>query len=304
MAKIALAAARDLEKPGNSILQPALARRVLASGNGCSVSDVICRAGPRDHPSEEQHSNFCIAVVVNGSFQYRSGRGRELMTPGSLLLGNAGQYFECAHEHGVGDRCISFAYEPQRLENLAVQASLPIRKPSFSALRLPPIREMSGVIARTRALLAEADRSPRTGEQTTIWHEIATDLAVRALELTNGSNSNHRSSPASEGRVTRIVRLIDSRPAAKHDLASLAQEARLSPYHFLRVFQRLTGLTPHQYVLRARLCHAAAKLLLEPARVLDIALDCGFQDISNFNHSFRAEFGLSPRLFRARARRS
>jgi AraC family transcriptional regulator len=304
LAKIALAAERDLEKLGHSTWQPALATRVLASGNGCNVRDVICRAGPCDRPFEEQHSNFCIAVVVNGSFQYRSGAGCELMFPGSLLLGNAGQYFECGHEHGVGDRCISFAYEPQHLESLAVQAELPIRKPSFSALRLPPMREMSGLIARARALLAQADRSPRAGEQPTIWHEIGAELAVRALELTTGRNSNHRSLPAAEGRVTRVVRLIDSRPAAKHDLASLAQEARLSPYHFLRVFQRLTGLTPHQYVLRARLRHAAARLLLEPVRVLEIALDCGFQDVSNFNHSFRAEFGLCPRSFRARARRN
>jgi AraC-like DNA-binding protein len=36
--------------------------------------------------------------------------------------------------------------------------------------------------------------------------------------------------------------------------------------------------------------------------VLDVALDCGFQDVSNFNHSFRAEFGTSPSSFRARAR--
>lgn len=129
-----------------------------------------------------------------------------------------------------------------------------------------------------------------------------TELAARVLELTSGRISNHGSLPAAEGRVARIVRLIDNHPANKHDLASLAQEVRLSPYHFLRVFQRLTGLTPHQYVLRARLHHAATRLLLEPVRVLDIALDSGFQDVSNFNHSFRAEFGLSPRSFRARAR--
>src|SRR2546430_5544229 len=44
--------------------------------------------------------------------QYRAslngpGLAEELMTPGSLLLGNAGQCFECGHEHGLGDRCLS-----------------------------------------------------------------------------------------------------------------------------------------------------------------------------------------------------
>jgi AraC family transcriptional regulator len=133
---------RNRTDSGSSAALPSLARRVLASGDGWNVTDVICRAGPQDQPFEEQHSNFCIAVVVKGSFQYRSSAGRELMAPDSLLLGNAGQYFECGHKHGVGDRCISFAYEPQQLENLAVQASLRIRSACFSVLCVPPIREM------------------------------------------------------------------------------------------------------------------------------------------------------------------
>ena len=81
-------------------------------------------------------------------------------------------------------------------------------------------------------------------------------------------------------------------------LGSLAREAGLSPYHFLRTFQRLTGVTPHQYVLRARLREAAMRLAVEHARVIDIALDCGFGDVSNFNRAFRAEFGVSPRVYR------
>jgi AraC family transcriptional regulator len=85
--------------------------------------------------------------------------------------------------------------------------------------------------------------------------------------------------------------MIESRPDAQHGLTALAREARLNRYHFLRIFQQLTGLTPHQYVLRAR-------LVLEPAWVLDIALDSGFGDVSNFNHAFRAEFGVTPRAYR------
>jgi AraC family transcriptional regulator len=82
------------------------------------------------------------------------------------------------------------------------------------------------------------------------------------------------------------------------DLVSLAREAKLSRYHFLRVFRELTGLTPHQYVLRARLRRAATQLISERMRVLDVALDCGFRDVSNFNHAFRREFGVSPKAYR------
>jgi AraC-like DNA-binding protein len=97
--------------------------------------------------------------------------------------------------------------------------------------------------------------------------------------------------------------MIDSHAEVDHALGTLAREAKLSRYHFLRVFQQFTGLTPHQYVIRARLRRAAMRLVSEPSRVLDVALDSGFGDVSNFNHAFRREFGVSPKAYRNCARR-
>jgi len=51
-----------------------------------------------------------IAIVLAGSFQYGSDRGHGLMTSGSLMLGNQGDCFVCGHQHGEGDRCVSFWY--------------------------------------------------------------------------------------------------------------------------------------------------------------------------------------------------
>ena len=282
---------------------PNLSKRPLAHGDGWSVADVICSAGPGVRPSEEQHSTVSIAVVRSGSFQYQSSTGRELMIPGSLLLGNAGQYFQCGHEHGVGDQCIAFAYTRQFIEELAAEAGVQTRTKLFSSLRIPPVRELSNIVARASAGLPQSNASRMNDEQARSWEEMAVELAILALELSSQS-SRVANSPAAEWRVTKAVRMIESRQPAEHDLLSLAQQARLSRYHFLRIFRQLTGLTPHQYVVRSRLRHAATRLLTEPTRVLDIALDSGFGDVSNFNHAFRAEFGMNPRLFRARPRDS
>ncbi len=84
------------------------------------------------------------------------------------------------------------------------------------------------------------------------------------------------------------------------NLRQLAREAHLSPYHFLRTFQRVAGVTPHQYVQRVRLREAALRVLApqpQRAKILDVAFDCGFEDVSNFNRAFRAEFGVSPRKY-------
>lgn len=296
-----------------------LARRLLACGRGWSVSDVLCTAGPKDRPFEEQHSGPGLAIVASGTFQYRSTAGTELMTPGSLLLGNSGQYFECGHEHAVADRCISFSYEPEYFESLAEEAGV---RTHFPSLRVPRAREFSGVLARAytgivksivtplsqkqRGVTAQPEKvagNSRAGSSpdTEMWEEIGIELAVRALQFESGHESHRNTAPAAEARVTRIVRMIENRPNARHDLIELAREAKLSRYHFIRIFQQFTSLTPHQYVVRARLLHAATRLLLEPARVLDVALDSGFGDVSNFNHAFLAEFGVSPRSYRRAA---
>ena len=98
--------------------------------------------------------------------------------------------------------------------------------------------------------------------------------------------------------MTRVVRLLDRQAQDEHTLIGLAGIARLSPYHFLRTFQSLTGTTPHQYLLRLRLRRAALRLRTEKARIVDIALESGFNDVTNFNRTFRAEFGVNPRAYR------
>ena len=305
MGKIAVNLRRELSE--TLLRRPSThpTRKFLARGEGWSMADVICQAGPRDRSFEEQHATVSIGVVLRGSFQYRTSAGRELMLPGSLLLGNAGQYFECSHEHAVGDRCLAVAYDEHYFASLTAEARMHTRTAPFKLLRLPPLRELSSLTSRACAQLrqgeaqaARADDEDAGSCAPETWEEIVLELAWRAVELGNGGNSNRASSLAAEARVTRVIRMVEAGGGSRHNLASLAEEAKLSRYHFLRVFQDLTGLTPHQYLLRTRLRSAATRLLLRRTPILEIALDCGFGDVSNFNHAFRAEFGVKPSDYR------
>ena len=66
-------------------------------------------------------------------------------------------------------------------------------------------------------------------------------------------------------------------------LEALSAKASLSPAHFQRTFQKLVGETPKNYVARLRLERAAFRLLIHDATLLDIALDCGFQNHETFH---------------------
>ena len=280
--------------------------RIIARGDDWAVADVVCTCGPHDHPYEERHNRYVIAIVLAGSFQYRSSVGRGLMTPGSLMLGNYGDCFECGHQHGEGDRCVSFWYAPDYFERLAADAGARRSDTRFKAPSLPPLRALSPLTVRAgvgagAGVSLSADARGIAGVAGVLWEELAIGLAAQTVKLASGvlHSANANGLPLNaEARVTRAVRAIDRHPDAPLTLGQLARNAGLSPYHFLRTFKSLTVITPHQYVLRARLRNAAWRLATETDKVLDVALDSGFNDVSNFNHAFRAEFGLSPRTFR------
>jgi AraC family transcriptional regulator len=280
----ALSRRREDGEPGRTL------PRVIARGRGWTVADVVCTCGPSDRPYEERHAGYTIAVVLAGSFQYRSATGHALMTPGSLMLGNQGQCFECGHEHGEGDRCVSFWYAPWRFERLAADAGVrgPVRLP---VPRLPSLRSLAPLVARAGLGVAGTADIP--------WEELAATLAAQTIRLAAGAPPDSGGLPRNaEARVSRAVRTIADDRHEQLTLETLADAAGLSPYHFLRTFERLTGVTPHQYVLRARLRKAAMWLAGGSERITDVAFDCGFGDVSNFNRAFRREFGMSPRAFR------
>ena len=97
--------------------------RTLAAGDGWSMREVVCRAGPSDRPFEERHDGFSVSAVIEGSFTYRSDAGHGLLYPGALLLGNNGWCFECGHAHGIGDRCISLNIHEEQFGEIAAAAA-------------------------------------------------------------------------------------------------------------------------------------------------------------------------------------
>src|SRR5262245_33304773 len=208
--------------------------RIIARGDGWTVADVLCTSGPQDRPFEEQHERYAVAIVLSGSFQYRSSFGAGLMTPGSLMLGNPGSCFECGHEHGEGDRCVSIWYAPDYFDRLTADAGARGGIVGFRAARLPPLRSLSSLVACATAGAVDGTHVS--------WAELTMRLAIRAVELTSGTIADSSRVPVgAEARVTRTIRTIERCMDAGLTLERLARRAGLSPYHFLRTFERLTG---------------------------------------------------------------
>src|SRR5216684_2055659 len=103
-------------------------------------------------------------------------------------------------------------------------------------------------------------------------------------------------------RAVEAAFWIDAHSHESIGLDAIARETGLSMFYFLPVFNRVFGITPHQYLLRSRL-RRAVRLLTEDTRAItSVAFDVGFNDLSNFVRTFHRAAGISPERFRRATR--
>jgi AraC family transcriptional regulator len=245
-----------------------LLRRVpLAQGEGWSVHDCVCTAGPRDRRFEERHERMALALVLAGTFQYRTPAGQAVMYPGSYLLGNPDECFECGHTHSVGDRCVAIHASREMFEEVAASVAGSSRY-RFEHPMLPARAELTAVATSLQVLQA---RLPSPGR-------------VAAADIR---------------RLSAALHHIETNSALPLRLGHLAAIATMSKYHFLRTFRRVTGSTPHRYLLATRLRRAAAAIAQSRQPISAIALDEGFNDLSSFNRYFRRMMHATPNQYRS-----
>lgn len=264
--------------------------RTLAQGPDWAVWEVNCTLGPRDRPFEERHVYTSIAAVLDGTFQYRSAHGTALLYPGAFLLGNAGACFECGHEHGAGDRCVSFGFAPSLFEEIAASAG-GTSKLHFQSAMLPALPTMMRSLVDIEASLIKTDALA--------MEDFTIGLAERVVSIISSFKPNPTAPSArDQRRISDAVRFIEEHSSDSLDLSRLAAVSHMSKYHFLRTFRRMIGSTPHQYLLDMRVRRSAVRIRAGDESMTRIAVDAGFNDISTFHQRFRKVLGVTPRMLR------
>lgn len=100
-------------------------------------------------------------------------------------------------------------------------------------------------------------------------------------------------------RINRVMDYVSNNLDKMIDLSVMADIASFSPYHFHRIFTFITGETPNNFVSRIRIEKAASLLWDRPKEsISEIALQCGFINISSFSRTFKSYFGLNAKEFR------
>lgn len=261
----------------------------LIERKSISVSDFRCTAGPGDKPFAEEHRCHSISYVRKGSFGLHCrGRFNELVA-GSMLIGHPGDEYTCTHEHVCGDECLSFFLGDELVESVGGSKAI------WQIGAAPPLPEL--------VVLGGLAQAAADGNSDIGLDEIGQLLANRFVEVVSGKPRKAGPDAARDRRrAVETALWIDAHSHRAITLEDAAGQAGISPFHFLRLFSEVLGVTPHQYLVRSRLRHAARRLADDDSPVTDIAYDVGFADLSNFVRTFRRAAGTSPLKFRQASR--
>jgi len=153
-----------------------------------------------------------------------------------------------------------------------------------------PERDLLGALLRS--LAAAQDRGADD-----LYAQTAAEFLAAHLVTATGRPAGRAS--GGDASVWRAVAVMRDRLAEPVRLADLAAEARLSPFHFLRVFKRVTGSTPGRYLTRLRIEHAQ-RLLDRGLTVEEAARACGYGSPGHLSTAFLRETGMRPSAYRRR----
>jgi len=266
-----------------------MAVTTLFQGKHICVSDFRCSFGPGDKPFAEPHCGHSISYVRKGSFGCHSrGRAHELVA-GSVLIGHPGDEYICTHDHVCGDECLSFFLSEELVEAIGDRADI------WQVGCAPPLPELM--------VLGELAQAAADGSSDVGLDEVGQVLASRFVEVVSGKARKAAPDAVRDRRrAVETALWIDAHSHRAIGLDDAAEQAGISPFHFLRLFSDVLGVTPHQYLVRSRLRHAARRLADDDSPITDIAYDVGFGDLSNFVRTFHRAAGASPLRFRQASR--
>lgn len=242
-----------------------------------------------DRHAHEEHS---FGVTLAGRQDFFSGGANHRSMPGNIIQFNPGEVHDgCSG----GDEPLNYVmiYMPaSELEPLVANAAGRERATDFrvsdTLMQDPALRQAILELAR----LINNKVGSRI-EQEHALYRIASRVTQRAGRFEADSITGR-----ADVLLERAREFIHTHVTDDLALEDISEAANLSKYHFLRLFRRQFGITPHQYVVNCRI-NAARHALDTGGSLNDVVYRYGFADLSHFNRRFKRIYGMTPRQYQA-----
>lgn len=228
------------------------------------------------------HEQFGIGLVSSGAQKSLSGRGVVEAEAGDVITVNPNEVHDGAP---IGERRSwrILYFDPGIATGLSQEIGA-----GRSEIPRPVIRD-AAIAARFEMLFSAVTASAADG---LLCEELLLQLVADVMRERGGSQER----PPVPASIRAARDLIDDDPLAAVSLADLSRESGLSRFQLLRGFAKATGLTPHAYLVQARI-HIARRLIAEGTPLAEAAFASGFADQSHMTRVFVRKYGLSPRLY-------
>jgi AraC family transcriptional regulator len=212
----------------------------------------------------------------------RNYRGKLVFVPSDH------EYYDCQESPGP-TRAAYFYFNPQLLESEAGRADH-----SFAPRLFFEDAGLWDIAIRLKALVEGSEPIDQL-----YCESLGVVLAHELVRL--GSGRTHVQPPVRGGlagwQQRAVASYVEEHLADQISLATLAQLARLSPYHFSRAFKQTFGMPPHRFHTHRRIERAKSLLTNAAASVTSVGMTVGFSETSSFSATFRKATGVTPTGF-------
>lgn len=159
-----------------------------------------------------------------------------------------------------------------------------------------PISTIMKVYSTLDAIAEESERFVQFLKFMYVLYELSVSDGMRVLA---SSSFSHTESNVESSRIQKVKQYVNVHYPEPLKLDDIADLVGMSPVAFSRFFRQRTGRTLSDYIIDIRLGYAARMLVDSSKNISEICYECGFNNLSNFNRTFKARRKYTPRDFRA-----
>lgn len=272
--------------------------------------DFKCREETGNVSKPEWVSSFNINFTRKGNFGYKNARDFCDIHSGVILLENAETERIVSHDHHIKDECTSLCVQESLLYEMALAYSDPKHSGNFNKCSAEWF-EFPSLVIRSNP---EIENIHNLIYQSAVGNSegkiLKIDLLIVALLqqiFAYLTNTKQIELPVQVDKKLKDLHLETIDRGKKYlldnfqtemNLADIAHNAYVSPFHFSRIFKHFTSYSPYRYLLEVRLSHAVLLLRNTSRSITEICFESGFNSLEHFIATFTNRHGMSPLKFR------
>jgi AraC family transcriptional regulator len=262
----------------------------------CPQYSIYYRRQKRFDWSAEAQSDYHLIFLLCGTLLLESINATSSLFEGQSLLLNPGSGEKVS---GKAIELLQLSISPAFVTDHAVRMHM-LSTGSMVSFRRSVVEKDARLGEWAKSLATELDEERAGGE--IVIKAVIEQIVVHLLRSYANVRRSHELELSRAGlidrRIRRSVELMHAQLATELSLKEIAAASYLSPFHFARVFKKLTGATPHAYLAAIRTTRAQLLLTNPELSIAEIGALVGYASPSHFTKAFRQATGATPRAFR------